>query len=108
MDQLTSTQLSEWEAYDKIDPIGTWREDFRMAYICSVISNLAISIHGKRGAKGRTAIDFMPEWDKVETEPVKQSVEEMKAVLLEVFKPKKRVPTTILPSTRNKPNSQML
>ena len=79
---MSSWQISEWEAYDKIDPIGTWREDFRMAYLSSLITNLVISVHGKKGAKTTTPIDFMPDWTGEGKEPKKQSTEEMKQILL--------------------------
>ena len=90
LDHLTSAQLSEWEAYDRLDPVGTWREDFRMANIICYIVNTARSIHGKKGIKMTTPIDFMPQWDEEgERDTVKtQSVEEMKQILLGLGKMK--------------------
>jgi hypothetical protein len=79
---LTGWQISEWEAYDKIDPIGSWREDFRMAFLSSLITNLVISVHGKKGAKTTSPVDFMPNWTGEEKEPKRQSTEEMKQILL--------------------------
>jgi hypothetical protein len=84
LDLLSFDQLNEWEAYDKIDPIGTWREDFRMAYLASIVTNLTIAVHGKQGAKAKTAIDFMPDWSGDPKEPVKQSVDEMIAIMTAV------------------------
>ena len=87
MDQLTSKQLSEWEAYDKLDPIGTWREDFRLAYLSSLLTNLVISIHGKKGTKHTTPMEFLLNWDvDAKVEPKKQSVEEMKQILMGLAK----------------------
>lgn len=87
MDQLTSAQLSEWEAYDKLDPIGTWRDDYRMAYLASMITNLVISIHGKKGAKHTVPLDYMPKWDAEKESIVrKQTPEEMKELLLDLAK----------------------
>ena len=82
LEVLTSKQLSEWEAYDRLDPIGNWRDDFRLAYLSSLLTNLTISVHGKKGAQSTNPMDFMLDWDlsKVK-EPKRQSVEEMKAVL---------------------------
>jgi len=83
LDQLTSSQLSEWEAYDKIDPVGTWRDDFRMAYLSSIVTNLVLSVHGKPGVKSKAPIDFMPDWDEDKEKVVKkQSIEEQKDILL--------------------------
>jgi hypothetical protein len=66
--------------------VGTWREDFRMAYLSSLITNLAISIHGKKGSKPTNPMDFMPKLDVVENEKgvKKQSVEDMKQALLAI------------------------
>lgn len=74
MDYLTSTQLSEWEAYETLDPIGSWRDDYRMASIQSTLVN----IHNAHVGEGEKPVvtkpwDFMPIWDKVERE--KQAVE---------------------------------
>jgi len=82
LNYLTSTQFSEWEAYDRLDPIGTWREDFRLAYLSSLVTNLTISVHGKKGAKHTTPMDFMLDWTGTTKEPKKQSVEEMKEILM--------------------------
>jgi hypothetical protein len=85
LDQLTSRQISEWEAYDRIDPIGTWREDFRLAKIESLITNIVQQLYAKKGSKPAitSPIDFMVDWtgDKV-AEPKKQSTQEMKDILL--------------------------
>jgi len=88
---ITSKQLSEWEAYDRLDPIGTWREDYRLAYISSLLTNLTISVHGKKGTKSTNPIDFMLNWDLEKAkEPKKQSVEDMKATLLGIAKQQNR------------------
>ena len=88
MDQLTAYQLAEWEAYDKIDPIGTWRDDFRMAFLSSLVTNLTVQVHGKKGTKLMVPIDFMPEWDMERKTMVvkKQTMEEMKAFALNFAK----------------------
>jgi hypothetical protein len=84
LDQLTSKQLSEWEAYDKIDPIGTWRDDFRLAKIESLITNIVQQLYAKKGVKPvvTTPIDFMVDWTAEEKVKEQQSVEDMKAVLM--------------------------
>lgn len=86
MEQITSAQLSEWEAYDRLDPIGEWRGDYHMAFLSSLITNIATRIHGKKGAKMTELMDFMPVWSKEDAsiekeEPRKQSVEEQKQIL---------------------------
>lgn len=85
---LTLEQLQEWEAYDKLDPVGTWRDDFRMAYLASLIQNIVLCLYPKKGEKPKltTPSDFMPVWDeelrKIKSTPKKQSPEEMKHLLL--------------------------
>lgn len=83
MEQLTSAQLSEWEAYDRLDPIGQGRGDFRMAKLASVIMNAVIQMHGKRGAKLTSPKEFMPEWD-AEKLRRQQTVEEMKQAMMSI------------------------
>lgn len=86
LDELTSTQLSEWEVYDRLEPIGEWRADFRMAYLSCIITNIARKIHGGKGVEMAVPLDFMPEWDKEESivEPVGQTVEQMKQIMLTI------------------------
>lgn len=85
---MTSKQFSEWEAYDTLDPIGTWRDDFRIAHLESVIMNIVNSIYSEKGKKPELAqpIDFLPDWsgerkELKEAKVYKQSTEEMKRIL---------------------------
>lgn len=79
---LTLDQLLEWEAYDRLDPIGEVRGDYRMAYLSMIITNIARRVHGKEGTTMAGILDFMPEWDKDHSiKPEAQTVEEMKTVL---------------------------
>lgn len=86
MEQLTSEQLSEWEAYDRLEPIGRQRDDYRTALLCSVVTNIARSVWHKKGTKPKmtTINDFLLQWG-VESQTTnaskKQSVEEMKSIL---------------------------
>lgn len=60
-----------------------------MAYLSSLITNLAISIHGKKGSKPTNVIDFMPKWDADEQKEQllkKQSIEEMKEAMQNIAK----------------------
>jgi hypothetical protein len=84
LEELTSEQISEWEAYDRLDPIGTYREDFRMAVIASQMTNLMIQAHGKKGSKLTDTADFMPKWGEDTTTPKVQSMEEIKKALMSI------------------------
>ena len=95
LDELSSTQISEWQAYDRLDPIGTWREDFRMAYLSMIITNLVRAIHGKEETKIAIPLDFMPDWGKGEEEVKEtgQTQEDMKKIMMAVARvSKKRKP----------------
>ncbi len=65
MDQLTASQISEWEAYNKIDPIGSWREDYRIASLSALIENIVTTLYGKKGIKKKvcTPLDYMIDWE---------------------------------------------
>lgn len=86
LDKLTSAQISEWQAYDKIDPIGKWRDDFNTASIESLLINVVNKLYAKKGStpKVTTAVDFMPNWSGEKEEPKVQSLEEMKKTLLSI------------------------
>lgn len=61
--ELTASQLAEWEAYDKLSLIGDEREDFRISYLATILTNLAIAIHGKSGTSPKKVEDFLFNWD---------------------------------------------
>jgi len=64
LDELTSAQLSEWEAYDVLDPAGKWRDDYHAAFIVSEFTNIVRDLYGEKGAKHSTPSEFMPKWNK--------------------------------------------
>lgn len=72
MEELTSKQISEWQAYDKIDPIGTWREDLRFAKIMSFLENIVNALYGDINSSNKKSVplDFMPKWDVEDGETV--------------------------------------
>ena len=85
LEQLTAYQLAEWEEYSKMEPIGPWKHDFEYAHLLATITNLFIGAYGKKGSKLTNAEDFMIKWDGTsEKEEPKQSVAEMKQVLLDM------------------------
>ena len=81
LEQLTSEQVTEWKAYDRLEPIGEMRGDLRMAILASLIANIANSFATKgKPIRTYTPADFMPKWEEEITKPA-QSVEEMKRIL---------------------------
>lgn len=75
-------------AYGELEPFGTWTDDFRAARLSALISNLFQAVWG--GNKGSTdwtqVEEFLPVYLQQEFgKPVQeQSVEEMKAILLQL------------------------
>jgi predicted Zn-dependent protease with MMP-like domain len=100
-------QLSEWEAYDRIDPIGTWRADFRGAKLESLILNIVNQLYAEKGKKPvvTTALDFMPDWigDKVDDKKV-STPEDILALFRGIAstQKKKKEPNTKPPTKRAK------
>lgn len=90
LDGLTGEQLTDWEIYDRLEPIGGFRQDYRFAQLCLLLFNIAQGFgDGKKKLKA-TAWDFMPWGPKA---PVvveeKQSVAEMKDIMLAMASKKK-------------------
>jgi hypothetical protein len=82
LERLTARQLAEWEEYSKLDPIGEWKHDFELAYLLSVITNLFIGVHAKKGAKMTKPEEFLIKWDNSMQEEKQQSIAEMRNVLM--------------------------
>ena len=86
-------QISEWEAYDRLDPIGEWRADFRIAQLRATIVNIAKELYPEKGVKPVlvTPLEMMPDWDGTEEkEVVQQSVEEQKRILFGIANVQKK------------------
>jgi hypothetical protein len=82
---MTSEQISEWEAYNRLEPIGDYRRDLGIAILTSTFYNFAQSFGSKEKRLSAKPQDFMPwmdEGDKSRKSSEEQSVEEMKAAML--------------------------
>ena len=53
---MTSAELAEWRAFDRVEPFGEYRADLRMGILAATIVNIN---RGKR-AKPVVPRDFMP------------------------------------------------
>lgn len=78
LDELTQKQMMEWEAFDRVQPIGGKRWDFYFAQLLMNINNLAISIHGKKGSKQFKLEDFIPNWTGETEKPKEMSGTDIK------------------------------
>lgn len=52
---MDSHELSEWVAFDAVEPIGGLRGDINAALICTLLAN----INRKRGSKALKVEDFL-------------------------------------------------
>ena len=74
--RMSAAELSEWQAYERIDPGGEWRADLRMARICLTIAH---SVGGKKeDGSDFTLDDFLFRFDREEAERENQMSIKMK------------------------------
>ena len=73
LETLTSRQISEWEAYSRLEPFGEERGDLRMAILTSHITNMVSSLYSKKNEKPKMVSPsvFMPHFGE-ETEIEKE------------------------------------
>jgi hypothetical protein len=62
--RLSSSEFSEWLAYNDLEPIGPQRADLNAGLIASVIANV-----GLRPKHLYSAADFMPVYDRPDPKP---------------------------------------
>jgi len=86
LEQLTATQLAEWEVFIENEQIRPIKEDFRLAYGLSVITNLFISAFGKTGSKTAKIEEFLIDWWNDKGKGEEQTIEQMKAFMLDFAK----------------------
>jgi hypothetical protein len=60
--ELDSMEITEWQAYDAITPIGPERGDVQAALIASTV----INVNRSEGARAATLTDLLLDWDPVE------------------------------------------
>lgn len=83
---MTGEQLQEAMAYDVIEPLGSYKQDFMSAQLCNLVYTLAHAYGGKQ--VNSKIQDFMPWWfmQHLRNESVvigRQPVEDMKRNLME-------------------------
>jgi len=82
---LTADQIAEWEAFNVLEPIGGYKQDFRFSQLCVLVYVLAHAYGGKR--VDSKIEDFMPWWftqylKKHGPRAERQPIDQMKANLL--------------------------
>lgn len=81
LNRVNSEELSEWMAFNKIEPFGYERDDMRFAILTCVIANC------NRSSKQRPfkISDFMLKFDRLD-KPREQTDEEIEATLMQLVK----------------------
>jgi hypothetical protein len=64
LSRMSSEELTEWMAYDRLEPIGFYRLDMVGGILASMLANQ----NRKRGSQAYKPQDFMPFLDKPEVD----------------------------------------
>ncbi len=86
---MNSAQLSEWQVYNRLDPIGEWRNDFRFADLEALIINTVRMLYAEKGKIIELVkpTDLMLEWGKEKkAEPKRQNLDAMKEMFKRIAK----------------------
>ena len=83
LEELTGEQILEWEAFNRIQPIGARRFDFYHTYLMMSLHNIAVGFSGNKTAKQFKFEDFIPNWTGIETEPEVMAAEDIKRFFVE-------------------------
>lgn len=77
--RMPSSLLTEWIAYDQIDPIGLARVDAGFGLVAATIVN----VNRKRGRRAVKPNEMYPPWDKqfVKRHPAKQPWQQQLAIV---------------------------
>jgi len=70
---MSSKELTEWAAYQKYEPFGEGRADYRIGSLMALIAN---AISGKKG-KNYKPEDFIPEYGPKETQTAEEQMAAM-------------------------------
>lgn len=81
--EMDSRELTEWAAYELVEPFGEWRDDLRSGIVASTIAN---ALRGK-GSRSFKPEDFIPEFGQAEEK--RMSPEETIAAFAAAFGAKK-------------------
>lgn len=60
--------MNDWEAFNRIQPIGQRRNDVYFSVLMSTLFNIAHAFSGSKQAKQFKAEDFVPNWMGVDEE----------------------------------------
>lgn len=73
LSQVSSREITEWEAFARIEPIGDSRGDLRMAILDSLVANA--NRDPERHPDPFTVMDFLPDFWKKPEDPLARAKE---------------------------------
>jgi len=79
--EMDSRELSEWAAYDLVEPFGPWREDLRSGIVASTVAN---ALRGRNGRSYKPT-DFLPTFDGSGGDGERMTTEETIAAFAAAF-----------------------
>ncbi|MDD4987041.1 MAG: DUF4035 domain-containing protein [Dehalococcoidales bacterium] len=87
--ELTEEQLAEWEEFNRLEPIGSYKMDYHFAHLCNLLFNIAQGFAGGQKRAVAKLLDFMPHWytqygPGIPAPVKRQSLDEMKKVILSI------------------------
>lgn len=75
LEEIDADEFAEWQAFDRIEPLGGLAEDYRFGLIASVLLN----IHRRKGAPAVDPLELFP-WQKEPPDPERDNEKVRKAV----------------------------
>jgi hypothetical protein len=57
--EIDSEELTEWIAFERLEPFGSLMDDFRAGQICATVANYAGKVRNEEAAAAQPG-DFMP------------------------------------------------
>lgn len=82
--------MNEWEAFNRIQPIGARRYDVYFSQLMLTLHNIAVGFSGSKTAKQFNIKDFIPNWAGIVEEEPEMNAEQMKQFWLNFIELKKQ------------------
>lgn len=79
---MSSEELAEWMAYERLEPFGETRADIRTALVCSTLAN----INRDKKVKPYKIQDFMLDFDSVWSKPTAKELDRRSKVMESAIK----------------------
>ena len=75
--------MNEWEAFNRIQPIGARRYDVYFSHLMVTLHNIAIGFSGNKTAKQFKIEEFVPNWTGLEDQEPEMTPEQIKQFWIE-------------------------